>query len=140
VRSNIEAFAQASLDLAVAQKARRVASINRQWLRLHEVIDARAADPTMAGVPGGSTGLIIRDVKAIGRGQDFRVVEVYTVDTGTLKSLLDHARQAAQELGQWIEKGEYDLSDADLISRTEATAAADAPARPTASRRPDPRG
>jgi hypothetical protein len=36
------------------------------------------------------------------------VVEEYEVDTGLLKALLDHEKQAAQELGQWSEKSKVE--------------------------------
>jgi hypothetical protein len=130
VRQIIEAFADASLDMAIAQKARRVASLNEQWLAMHEVIRQRAADPGLQSVPGGNTGLL----KLLPSGGAI-------FDDRLLKSMLEHGRQAAEELGQRIEKGEYDLSDAELLSRTEAVKAADAEARPaSAPKRPDPRG
>jgi hypothetical protein len=124
VRSIVEAFADASLDLAVAQKARRVAAINENWLGIQELIRSRAADPAMQAIPGGHTGLL----KLLPTGGAI-------FDDRLLKSMLDHGREAAVELGQRLDKHDYDVSDAELLSRTEAVKAADAPARPASSRR-----
>jgi hypothetical protein len=54
--------------------------------------------------PGADTGLLMRTWKQIGSGDSAVIVEEYQVDTGLLKALLDHEKQAAQELGQWSEK------------------------------------
>ena len=66
---------------------------------MHQVIDARAADPAMHAVPGGKTGLVVKTVKGVGKGEDFRLVEEYRVDTDTLRSILEHERRAAKEVG-----------------------------------------
>ena len=89
------------------------------------MIEARAEEHK--DVPGGSTGLLVRQVKLVKiysvPGQDLeddepdaadvlcsaklnQVVYEYAVDTGLLKELREHERQAAQELGQWTEKHE----------------------------------
>lgn len=83
---------------------RRVASLDDRWSRLHRVITARAEDPEMQGVPGGDTGLLVRKVKKIGSGDDAEIVNEYAVDTGLLAELREHEKQAAQELGQWINR------------------------------------
>lgn len=87
---------------AVGRRARRVRWLNDRVERLHAVIRERAADPTVQEVPGGATGLLVRDVKAIGGA----AVELFAVDTGLLRELREHERQAAQELGQWTEKND----------------------------------
>jgi hypothetical protein len=81
----------------------RVDALNKRWNRLHRVIDERAKDETMTA-PGADTGLLMRTWKQIGSGDSAVIVEEYQVDTGLLKALLDHEKQAAQELGQWSEK------------------------------------
>jgi hypothetical protein len=65
------------------------------------VIAERAADPDMANVPGGRTGLLVRRVKVIGSGDNAREVCEYEVDTGLLKELRELEKQAAVEAGQW---------------------------------------
>jgi flagellar motor switch/type III secretory pathway protein FliN len=78
---------------------RRVEALNDRWEKLHQVIAERARSEEMQGVPGGSTGLVVKTVKAVGKGEDFRLVEQYEVDVGLLKAILEHERQAAAEAG-----------------------------------------
>jgi hypothetical protein len=68
-------------------------------------------DPDVAGHPGGDTGLVVRQVKMIGSGAAAQLVEEYPVDVALLRAELDvmrelreHEKQAAQELGQWVDK------------------------------------
>ncbi len=91
---------------AIASAERRVDRLNRDWLKLQAVIEARAADPELADVPGGNTGHIVHNVKGVGKGDDFQLIDLYEVDTGTLKELREIEKQAAQELGQWVEKSD----------------------------------
>lgn len=88
----------------IAQKVRRVHALSDRWRRLKRVIDQRAAQPEMANIAGGDTGLIVRRLKMIGSGESATVVEEHEVDTGLLRELREHEKQAAQELGQWIDK------------------------------------
>lgn len=88
----------------IADRQNRVDALNDRWRRMQQVIDERAEDPSLAEIPGGATGLIVRDVKGIGKGADFQMIDVYGVDTGLLKELREHEKQAAQEVGQWTEK------------------------------------
>lgn len=116
---------------AVAEhRARIAASISRFWVakrrkrvkRLQELADAaisvieqRAADPTLADVPGGTTGLMLRDVKVVGTGEDAERVDMYRVDTALMAEIRNTLKQAAQEVGDWTEKREVGLeSDAEL--------------------------
>ena len=66
---------------------------------MHQVIDERAGSEGMKDVPGGRTGLVVKTVKAVGKGEDFRLVEHYEVDVGLLKAILEHERRAAEEAG-----------------------------------------
>jgi len=68
---------------------------------MDKVIEERAADPTMAAVPRGKTGLLVRRVKSFGRGKHRVVVEEYVVDIKLLKQFRETLKQAAQEIGQW---------------------------------------
>lgn len=88
----------------VAIVERRVARVNDTWQRLQRVVSARAVD--MVGVPGGETGLLVRKRKMLGSGPTAYEVEEYEVDTGLLSELREHEKQASQELGQWIQKGD----------------------------------
>jgi transposase-like protein len=106
VDQHVEAYKAACLKRGIAQRERRVEVLNDLWERMQQVIAERAEAPEVQEVAGGKTGLITRTLKGIGKGEDFQVVEVFEVDTGLLRELREHQRQAAQELGQWTEKRE----------------------------------
>jgi AcrR family transcriptional regulator len=111
--------------VGIADQLRRVHALNDRWNKMKRVIEARGADPTMAECPGGDTGLMVRTIKKVvleddttpadeeNRPRGPRAVEVaeYAVDTGLLKELRDHEKQAAQELGQWLEKQQVSGAD-----------------------------
>lgn len=104
----------------------RVDALNDRWLRLKRVVAERATSPEMQGVPGGATGLIVRQVKAVkvwearNEGDDLthctptresRMVEEYAIDTGLLSELRHHEKQAASELGQDDKPDSLNLQD-----------------------------
>lgn len=99
----------------IALLGNRVAALNERWERMKLVIKERAADEAMKAVPGGKTGLLAHNVKGIGKGEDFQLIDIYEVDTGILKELREHERQAAQELGQWLQKTETTHTGAVVI-------------------------
>jgi hypothetical protein len=100
VAEHRDAIEQAITSRGIARRARRVEALDRRWEKMRSVIDARAADPDMAAVPGGPTGLLVRSYKQVGEDR----VEEYEVDAGLLRELREHEKQAAQELGQWAVK------------------------------------
>ena len=101
----------------IANRKNRVDALNDRWSRMREVIRARAEDMTDE-VAGGDTGLLVRTVKQIGSGERATTIEEYAVDTGLLKSMLDHEKQAAQELGQWADKQELSGPEGGTIKFT----------------------
>jgi hypothetical protein len=115
----------ALVDQGIANRQNRVDALNERWRRMQLVIDARAI--THADVPGGNTGLLVRQVKLVKMysstsdpndvdepdaadvlisAKMSQEVAEYAVDTALLKELREHEKQAAQELGQWTEKQE----------------------------------
>jgi len=102
----------------IARRERRLAVLQETHNRLLQVIEERAADPTLAEIPGGTTGLIVRKpVTSMGVVAGYE----YTVDTGTIRELRAVQEQAAKELGHLAERHEYrairtlkDLSDEEL--------------------------
>jgi hypothetical protein len=85
----------------------RVRALQDRWDGMLRIIAARAADPDIRKAPGGETGLLVRTLKQLGRGEESQIVEEFALDTGLLKELREHERQAAQELGQWAERTEH---------------------------------
>lgn len=90
----------------IRTKAGRVQAIAERRQRLYDVIAARAADPDHADVPGHKTGLIAITMKALGT----RYVKEASVDTALLRELRAMEQQVAQELGQWVERAESQVS------------------------------
>lgn len=107
VESFLEAFRAKVRRQGIAILERRVQSLNNRWRRLEEVMRARAEDPSMQHVPGGNTGLLVRTYKQIGSGESAQIMEEYEVDAALLREFREHEKQAAQELGQWIDKKEH---------------------------------
>lgn len=111
------AFAEVVLKRGIARKAYRVNTLANVHSRLLTVMEERAADPSLADIPGGKTGLVVR--KAVVSAGALVGYE-YAVDTGLLKELRGIQEQAAKELGQFVEKKELrirsvrDLSDEEL--------------------------
>lgn len=99
-----DAIEESIVSHGIARKMRRVRALNDRWERMQQVIAERAADQEVQEVPGGKTGLLVRNVKSVGKGEDAKLIDLYEVDTALLKELRDHEKQAAQELGQWTEK------------------------------------
>lgn len=85
----------------------RVAALQDRWDRMKRVIAERAESPEMQNVAGGTTGLLVRQLKKIGAGADAEIVEEFVIDAALLKEMREHEKQAAQELGQWSDKHEH---------------------------------
>lgn len=96
----------------------RVKALNDRWVRMRRVIEERAEHPDYADAPGGTTGLLVKTYKQLGGGEHARTVEEFAVDTGLLRELREHEKQAAQELGQWSEKSEITGADGASIAFT----------------------
>jgi hypothetical protein len=80
----------------------RVRAKDERWRRLCALIETRARQ--LAEIPGGDTGALVRRVKGIGSGDNFREVDEYEFDASVFAELRSLEREAAQDLGQWTEK------------------------------------
>lgn len=101
-----EALRQAVVERGITERQNRVEALNERWRLMQAVIEARAAAGGTA--PGTKTGLLTKTIKVVGAGKDQYEVEEWAVDTGLLRELREHEKQAAQELGQWAEKVQTD--------------------------------
>ena len=106
VQEHLAATREAIRAEGIAHRQNRVDALHDRWDKLQQVIDARG-DEYDGVTPGGGTGLIVRQIKSIGVGENNQVVEEYVIDTGLLSEMRAHEKQAAQELGQWTEKREH---------------------------------
>jgi hypothetical protein len=98
------------LKRGIARKDYRINCLANVHSKLLTVIEERAADPSMADVPGGKTGLMVKTFKVSGE----TVMTEYAVDTGTIKELRGIQEQVAKELGQLVEKRETKISLKDM--------------------------
>lgn len=104
----------------IAIREKRIASLNSRHDLMMQVIAERAADPRMAEIAGGTTGLVvITDWKRLpkdeskpkvlddaGMEKESPLVAVVEFDAALVKALSDHEKQAAQDLGEWTNKTE----------------------------------
>lgn len=104
-------YRKAVLERGIANVTVRIAALNERHQLLQRIIAERADAYEMQDVPGGSTGLLTRELRSMGTGQHQTVIEEYKVDTGLLNELRQHEKQVAQELGQWTEKRELTGKD-----------------------------
>lgn len=111
VKRLVDEYAKAVRRRGIAILERRVAALDDRWDRMKRLMDARSADPGMKGVPGGDTGIVVRDLKGIGKGDDFQVVETFAFDAALFREFREHEKQAAQELGQWTERQHVEHRD-----------------------------
>jgi hypothetical protein len=89
----------------ISNRNARVQALQNRWDRMRGLIEARAQE--MKDVPGGETGMLVRDFK----GKDANQV-VYKFDASLVNELNKVEKQAAEELGQWVPKSETSTFDA----------------------------
>lgn len=119
VAEHVDQLRNAILEVGIQDRSCRVAALEDRWRRLKEVIESRARE--MSHIPGGSSGILVAQPKLLrmyeSAGDDefgdalkplrqVVVMQQYVVDTGLLRELRQHERQAAEELGEWREKPE----------------------------------
>ena len=101
-------------SVGIAKVQIRVQHLQRRHDGLMAIIKARSESPLMASAPGGSTGLLARDLKEVAGNE----VEVFKLDAELLRELRDIEKQIAQEVGEWTERLETrDVSDPPDIAR-----------------------
>lgn len=87
----------------IADQSFRMERLNELDRRYWELIESRAKE--YVNVPGGSTGLIVRQLKSDGDGG---FLTEYVADVAVTKEIRDLQKQMAQELGEWTEKRSID--------------------------------
>lgn len=119
----------------IANRQNRIERLNRDWQRMQQIVEERAAAATRAHElamaaaaaalpedgtvpprpeqpgPGATSGHLARQEKNIGGGLYGRYVAEYVFDEAILRELRAHEKQAAQELGEWSEKQELTGKD-----------------------------
>jgi hypothetical protein len=107
----VREMGEPALRHGIALRNRRLKEMNFRWNLLQKVISDRAADTRMEGIPGGPTGLLVIEeaetvtLKNADGSERAEVVPVkVAVDTAMLKEMRELEKQAAQEVGQWVNK------------------------------------
>lgn len=108
--------AERGVKLLISDRNYRVRCLQDRHDLLLTVLRERAAAEEMQAAPGGKTGLLCRKLKMIGSGKEAYEVEEFEVDNATLKEIRAHEQQAAQELGQWVEKSQSEIRVAPVES------------------------
>jgi transposase-like protein len=104
VQELVEEYDTAVKRRGIARATRRIDAQNDRWRRTQKLLQARAE--SLAGVPGGDTGLLVRTYKIIGTGDKTERVEEYAFDAALYREIRELEKQTAQELGQWVNKAE----------------------------------
>lgn len=95
----------------LTRRQRRIDSYDDILARLRQVVEERGAEPSMAQVPGGTSGLLVRKLKAVGSGFNQQIVSEYEADVALLRELREYKRQVAQELGELTTGGATEQDD-----------------------------
>lgn len=118
-----EARKQAAEELrkkGIALKQNRIDGYVTRWNLLEQIRVERGKqyEEDFPDAPGGSTGLILRDIKLVkvvkeNDRPDYQEYDVFGEDTAMLSEFRNLEKQTAQELGEWTEKSEtkHDASD-----------------------------
>jgi hypothetical protein len=104
IQSNLAQLHAAMLRYPIAKRRYRIKRLNDLEAKAWDVIEARANDPELAGIPGGETGMIVRQIKIMGTGNNAREVEEYSYDKALSSDLQSLYDQAATETGQKVER------------------------------------
>jgi len=110
VAEHLAEFRRAVRAQGISIMENRVKEKQKRYDLLNRVLDARAAAGAAgpdSAVPGMETGLVVKTVKGIGKGDEFVKVSEFRVDVGTLKEMRELETSAARELGQLTEKHEF---------------------------------
>lgn len=106
VEQHLLQYRDTLLKAGIMDRYRRIQSYDQDYRRIQNLINERAEE--MADVPGGKSGLLVRDYKAVGRND---VRETYKFDSALVAMRNELRKQIAQELGQWMESGDVGALD-----------------------------
>lgn len=110
IQKILDDYAREVASLAIASRAHRLEVLNDLESRLLDVVESRASGPADPHT-GMETGTVVKKERVTQTRTGGTIVETeYQVDTGTISEIRALHKQAAQELGQWSEKQEVELS------------------------------
>lgn len=119
-------------DLGVANKANRIKMLDGLNRKQERIMQARSEDPDIdVQASGGDTGLIVKEIKRIGKGDEkMEIIEV-SYDAAFSREYRATLQQAAEEMGQIVSRRELSGPDGgpiqvsigvldDIVSRVRA--------------------
>jgi len=68
------------VQTGIATKSGRLDSLLDQFHRMLLIVEERSADPEMQSIPGGRSGLLVKQYKVIGAGKAAQMVEEFAFD------------------------------------------------------------
>jgi hypothetical protein len=104
-------YRERALRHGLARQDRRIRELTDVYDKLQQIVAARAKDPALEKVPGGSTGLLVRRVSSIGSGENFHPFSEYELDAALVRELRAILDQVSQECGQKVAKTELTGAD-----------------------------
>lgn len=110
VRKYIDDAGAEAATIAIANRVNRIRDLDVFREAYLQVFMERKANPTADSEPGMSSGLVAR-TQRVTTGRNGTTIETeYKVDNQTTSALLALHKQAAQELGQWSQKAQVEIS------------------------------
>jgi len=105
----------------IREKQFRLAAQEERWRDLEALRKARGADPHISSFPGGATGFVAVDLKQVkhlaepkegedGVPQWTQEYWTHAFDATLWNAYLSIERHIAQEMGQWTDKAELDMT------------------------------
>lgn len=104
VQEHAQKLIQRAREYGISSVLNRVALADQLRAGLVQTVMERAKDPEVASAPGGRTGLVVKQLKMIGFGENAEQVEQYSVDVAVIREIRALHQDVAKELGQLIDK------------------------------------
>ena len=102
-----ERVAEKVLEVSIADRKNRLAALNERWRLMEQIRRERATEMTKKDgkpvVAGASTGMLARTFKAIGTGQNQRIVPEFAFDAALFREMRA-CEEYAEEVTQWLER------------------------------------
>lgn len=99
-------------DLGVANKANRIKNLDAMNKKHARIMEARAGSASPEEIEvGGDTGLIVKEIKRYGKGDDAVEVIDISFDAAFSREYRAVLQQAAEEMGQIVSKRELSGPD-----------------------------
>jgi putative insertion element HTH domain-containing protein len=115
VKEITAAYAARAISRGIAKRERRLGVLVDLHEKCEQVIYERSQSAELQEVAGGRTGLVTHNVKGVGKGDDFQLIDVYEVDTALLREMRAIQEQVAKELGQRVDKHELSGPNGDPL-------------------------